>query len=118
VQQDGHLLAAVAAQNGLDERLQHSCGIMATSHALFVVADPHEPRVLDRIEWPQRHVRLGGVLLPGLIEEIVGDEARRGKRRLPLLFQIEHRPVDDVDRVTAGDLGIRLDVGNEQLDRG
>jgi hypothetical protein len=47
----------------------------------------------------------------------VRNQAGRRQRPAALLVQIEERSLDDVDGTAAGDLGVGLNVGDEQFDR-
>ncbi len=51
----------------------------------------------------------------GIVQEVVRDEARRRDGPPALLAQVEHRPIDQVHGAPARDLGIGLDVRDEQL---
>ena len=85
---------------------------------LFEVRDANEPGILDRLEPAERHIGHGARGMPGIVQQVVGDEARGRDRQPPAALQVEHRAIDDVDGAAAGDLGIGLDVGHEQFDRG
>ena len=116
VQQHAPSGAGAAAPAGASRNGSENPGrVVAAGHAVLVGADAHQARVLDRLDRTERHVRraLGA---SRLVDQVVRDQARRRNRGLPLEVEVIQRAIDQIDRGAAGDLGVGLDVGDEQLD--
>ena len=88
---------------------------MPAGDAVLVIAYPHEARILERLDGAERHVGVGA-RARRIVDQIVGDEARRRRGQPALVAQIEQRAVDEIDRAHVDDLRVRLDVGDQQLD--
>ena len=117
MQQDGDFLRGVPMQQRLDEGTENLRGVVTAGDAVFVVRDANEPRIFERLDLTERHVRRGGVGGARVVDDVVRDEARRGRLARALALEVVAGPLDDVHRGAAGDLRVGLDVGDEQLDR-
>ena len=76
-QQDRHAPPLATAHDRRDERLEHAGRVVAAGHAVLVVADAHQARILDRVGRPERHVRPGRLRHRRIIQQAVRDEERR-----------------------------------------
>ena len=118
VEHDGDAaLVAAPCQQRLDVRAEDFGRVVPAGPRLLVLSHAHEPWILQRVEPAERDVRVAlGAFVRG-VEQVVRDQGRRRRRAASLVLQIEDGAFDDVDGAAARDLGIGLDVGDEQLHR-
>ena len=115
VQIDGDAQLALRAEQRRDERGEDLRRVVPAGDAVLVVADPHQARILERLDGAERHVGVGAGARR-IVDQIVGDEARRRRGQPALVAQVEQRAVDEIDGADVDDLRVRLDVGDQQLD--
>ena len=115
MQIDGDAQLALRAEQRRDERGEDLRRVVPAGDAVFVVANPHQARILERLDGAERDVGVG-TGARRIVDQIVGDEARRRRRQPPLVAQVEQRAVDEIDGADVDDFRVGLDVGDQQLD--
>ena len=90
---------------------------MAAGDPLFVVADPHEAWILQRVETAERHVGRLFVRTVRIVEQVMRDEKRSRDRHPAFVAQVVHGALDDIHGARARQLRIALNIRDEQLQR-
>jgi hypothetical protein len=67
-------------QKRLQIRRQNLPRIVTAGHAIFVVADSHEPRILQAVESAERNVWRVLLRLTWIVDQVMRDEAWRRER--------------------------------------